>query len=204
MDYRFFFKCFSHFFFPLFFGMSDSLDRNSVFSPWHEQFVLSGPQKVYSPFEKCCPSYFFLRTRKKKTGFKLGAGVEAALELPQRGEKREGNCVSSSFGVRSCDAVREIWCFDNLAERQPSIVSPGEQGGGGRGGGRGGGTLWFCDRCHSTSGSWQAPPGWESLASTSAADEPALNGAEQSAVSLPAVAVSPFILTRSLSLSLCW
>lgn len=87
-----------------------------------------------SPLKNVAHLIFFSE-QEKKTGFKLGAGVEAALELPQRGEKREGNCVSSSYGVGSCDAVREIWCFDNLAERQPSIVSPGEQGGGGRGGG---------------------------------------------------------------------
>lgn len=42
--------------------------------------------------------------------------------------------MSSSFDVQSCDAVREIWCFDNLAERQTGVVSPGEQGGGGGGG----------------------------------------------------------------------
>lgn len=127
-----------------------------------------------------------IKTTKKQRGLKLGAGVEAALELPQRGDLR-------AVLIWSCDAVQEIWCFDGLAERQTSVVSPGDQGG------SAGGVVGRCDFVTDITahlGSWRAPPGWESLASThaelprSATDKPTLNGAEQSLVSLPVSAVS--------------
>lgn len=68
--------------------------------------------------------FIFNQNKKTQTGFKLGAGVEAALELPRWED------LSVVF-IRSCDAVPEIWCFDNLAERQTGVMSPGDQGGSG-------------------------------------------------------------------------
>lgn len=68
---------------------------------------------------------FFNQNKKKQTGFQRGAGMEASLE-----HLRQWEDLSVLF-IGSCDAVPEIWCFDNLAERQTSVVSPGEQGGSG-------------------------------------------------------------------------
>lgn len=201
MDKRCVYHCFM-LFLCLFFGMLDLLESGtSVFSPWREHLVLSGLRNAWSHFEKCfssSSSFFFYKSKQEKNR----QVWNEELAWKQLWSFLSGGiCVSSSFGLWCCARDLVGWQFGRKADERREHRRPGRKRR------RSGGTLWFCDRYRSTSGSWRAPPGWESLASTpvklplSATDKPVLDRAEQSAVFLAVVtvlhsaSVSPFSYT---------